>query len=497
MKFDAVIIGSGLGGLQCGYILSREGFNVCIIEKNKQLGGCLQTFTRNGYRFDTGMHYFGGMDEGQVLHRFFNYFQLTRKVKLQRLDESAYDIVQFGDKQYRFSMGYERFTDTMLQYFPDEKGAIDQYVTKLKEINQSADLYNIREMNSMNPSYFEYFSQGMDHFLNTIITRPELKNVLLGISPLYAGVANRTPLYLPMIIHSSFIEGAYRFVDGGSQISDLLAGAIKEHGGTIISNARVTRLVSSGNQLHAVEINGGEQIEGKNFIANIHPKRLLDMLESGQVKPAYRKRIFSMEETCGMFSLYLALHENTFEYINRNYYFYDNHDFWEGIPYNEHSWPQGYMVHFSPISHNPRYTNAVIVNTYMKWEEVKAWENTSVEKRGDDYKAFKKRKAEKLLSMLFRHFPELKKAIKSYYTSTPLTYRDYIGSFEGSVYGIQKDFNNPLKTLILPKTHIPNLFLTGQNMNIHGVLGVTIGSVLTCSELLGLKFLFNKIRHAQ
>ncbi|MBN1108460.1 MAG: NAD(P)/FAD-dependent oxidoreductase, partial [Bacteroidales bacterium] len=89
MQYDAVIIGSGLGGLQCGYILNREGYNVCIIEKNSQLGGCLQTFSRRGTVFDTGMHYIGSMDQDQILERYFRYFGLSGRLRLKRMDEDG------------------------------------------------------------------------------------------------------------------------------------------------------------------------------------------------------------------------------------------------------------------------------------------------------------------------------------------------------------------------------------------------------------------------
>ena len=75
-KFDVVIIGSGLGGLECGYILSKKGLNVCILEQNYQIGGCLQTFKRSGVTFDTGFHYIGGLEDGQSLNQLFNYFKL-------------------------------------------------------------------------------------------------------------------------------------------------------------------------------------------------------------------------------------------------------------------------------------------------------------------------------------------------------------------------------------------------------------------------------------
>ena len=496
MKYDVVIIGSGLGGLQCAYILSREGYKVCLIEKNQQLGGCLQTFTRNGSTFDTGMHYIGSMDKGQMLYRFFKYFDLSEKLRLIRLDENGYDIIRYKDKEYKFAMGYERFMETMLQQFPGEHESLTKYVSKLREINQTASLYNLRELKEVGPEYFEYYSQGMDQYMDSIISNPMLKKVLLSLSPLYAGVKSRTPLYIPMIIHSSFIGGAYRFIDGGAQISRMLSASVRKNGGEIFTMSKATRFIFNHEKLGAVEINHSDQIEGKYFVANIHPKRVLELVEGSQIRMTYRKRIASMEETCGMFSLYLSLYENTYRYKNYNLYHYDTEDYWETGNYDDHNWPPGFMVHFSPVSDHPEFTNSVIVNTYMKWDEVKHWENTTVENRGAEYKAFKQQKAEMLLNRVEEQLPGLKKSVRSWFTSTPLTYRDYIGSWEGSVYGIQRDYRNPLKTMILPKTHIPNLFLTGQNTGIHGVVGVTIGSVVTCSALLGMSYLLNKIRDA-
>ena len=93
-------------------------------------------------------------------------------------------------------------------------------------------------------------------------------------------------------------------------------------------------------------------------------------------------------------------------------------------------------------------------------------------------------------------FPGLRDAIKSYYTATPLSYRDYIGNDDGSMYGIAKDYRNPLKTFISPRTKIPNLYLTGQNLNLHGVLGTTMSGLVTCIALLGNEDIIDKIRNA-
>jgi all-trans-retinol 13,14-reductase len=138
---------------------------------------------------------------------------------------------------------------------------------------------------------------------------------------------------------------------------------------------------------------------------------------------------------------------------------------------------------------------------YMRFDEVKKWENTfntvsQEESRGDDYEEFKRVKSEKLFDLVETKFPGFKAAIKSYYAATPLSMRDYIGTDDGSLYGIVKDYREPMRTFISPRTKIPNLLLTGQNLNLHGVLGVTVSAVLTCSEILGSKNLIEKVRNA-
>ena len=78
----------------------------------------------------------------------------------------------------------------------------------------------------------------------------------------------------------------------------------------------------------------------------------------------------------------------------------------------------------------------------------------SIEKRGDEYLEFKNKKAEQLLDLIEKKIPDIRSHVKTYYTSTPLTYRDYTGTVNGSIYGVIKDSNSPLKSFIQPRTKI-------------------------------------------
>ncbi len=133
---------------------------------------------------------------------------------------------------------------------------------------------------------------------------------------------------------------------------------------------------------------------------------------------------------------------------------------------------------------------------YMNFAEVKKWQGTKTGERGDEYEAFKRKKAEILISYIEKKRPGFRDNIRSYTASTPLTLRDHTGTINGALYGVLKSSGDPLRTLLSPRTKLSNLYLTGQNVLLHGLLGVTITSVLTCGELLGLENIIDKVKDA-
>ena len=120
-KYDIIIIGSGLGGLECGAILSKEGYHVCVLEKNELFGGCFQTYQRGGHRMDTGIHYIGSLDEGQIMNQYFRYFGIMDKLSIKRMDEEVFDRIYYKDAIYDYAMGHERFMETLCHSFPHER----------------------------------------------------------------------------------------------------------------------------------------------------------------------------------------------------------------------------------------------------------------------------------------------------------------------------------------------------------------------------------------
>ena len=98
-----------------------------------------------------------------------------------------------------------------------------------------------------------------------------------------------------------------------------------------------------------------------------------------------------------------------------------------------------------------------------------------------------------MINEVEKHHPGFKNCIENYYTSTPLTYLDYTGTENGSMYGVAKDINLGPAGRVPYRTKIPNLLLAGQNVNSHGMLGVLVGTIVTCSELISAEAIYKQI----
>ncbi|MFM6924387.1 MAG: phytoene desaturase family protein [Ferruginibacter sp.] len=501
-EFDIVIIGSGMGGLICADILGREGYKVCVLEKNRQVGGSLQTYVRDRVIFDSGVHYLGGLAEGQNLYQVFKYLGIIEKLKLQKMDEDVFDkiLIEGDDRQYVFAQGYENFIQHLLKDFPNEEKALRLYCDKIQEVCSKFPLYNLRSGGDINEKNAVL---GIDTriFIESITNDKKLQAVLVGNSMLYVLQSGKTPFYVHAMILNSYIESSWKCIDGGSDIGKYMVKNIRAHGGVIHRNTEVKKIVVEGGKVTHVETADGSKIHAKHFISNMHPVRTLEMTETDIIKQAYKSRIKGLENSIGGFVVNIVFEKDSFPYLKNNFYYIKEGREWNLTEHNDENWPLCYAVFCSASSKSTEYAESMTLLAYMRFDEVKKWANTyntvsKEEDRGADYEAFKKAKAEKLLDCVEEKFPGLRKAIKSYYTATPLSYRDYIGTDDGSMYGITKDYSNPLKTFISPRTKIPNLYLTGQNLNLHGILGATMSGLVTCVAFLGNEDIIEKIRNA-
>ena len=476
-KKKVIIIGSGMGGLTCGVILAKNGYDVTVLEQGLQLGGCLQCFSRHGARFETGMHFIGSAADGQTLDMLLQYLEVKKDIQLSPLDADGYEVIALNGRRYRFAQGRDAFIRQMTEYFPHQYENLVHYFDLVEKVAGASTLHSLKYAESDAAINTEYLMRSINEVIDSIITDPELAKVLVGSLPLYAAEKDKTPFSTHAFIMDFYNQSAFRVVGGSDAIAHSLARSIKEMGGQVLTDKRACRIRCNETQATGVETADECFFPADYVVSTVHPARLLELLDTKLIRPAFRSRLSNIPNTTGCFTLYVKFKENTMPYMNTNFYGYHSSSPWDC---DQHDYLYMHHCHRDKA----RFAKSGVVLSYMKMDEVARWQGTCVGHRGADYEAFKHEHAEQLIQDVERHHPGFTAAIDTYYTSTPLTYLDYTGTENGSMYGVAKDIHLGPAGRVPYRTKVPNLFLAGQNVNSHGMMGVLVGTIVTCSELL-------------
>ena len=455
MKYDVVVIGSGLGGLICARQLARRGRKVLVLERQPKPGGCLQSYRRGRWEFDTGLHYVGGLDEGQPLHDAFEALGLLR-LPWQRLDPYGFDRITIGGQTFPLVEGFEPFADTLGEYFPQERSALQRFVAMLRQLPTWEDSAHVNAYG----------------YLASLFHDPLLLNVVSAAAMRMEMRRESLPLFTYAHGMSSYIQSSWRLKGSGGQIADALIGDIIAAGGEVCCGAEVMALNERGGKIVSASCTDGCLFEGGAFISDVHPQLTFGWVKaSHMLKGIFRHRIAALENTAGMFTVSLVVKPNTLKYFNHNKYVFRKADVW--CLSEENDAVNGIMISAKVPEDEAPYVRQIDLLTPLPWSRFQPWAATAVGRRGQDYEVLKQRLADECMQLAERVLPGLHDMVEKRYTSTPLTWRDYTLSPCGSAFGVRKDCRNPLMTLLSPKTPVPNLFLTGQCLVLHGLEGVT------------------------
>jgi len=500
-QFDVVIVGAGLGGLLTGVILAKEGLKVCILEKNRQIGGCLQTFAFQKKVFDSSVHYIGGLSQGHSLHKIFQYAGIMDDLPLQHLDANGFDEILFADDPNVYPIARrDHFVDALLPFFPNEKQALLDYLDLIDQVTGEFPLYRLSA--GAPDGKGKVIGLELIQTLRSITQDEKLIQVLAGNNLLYAGVEGHTPFFVHALSMDSYLHSAAKVLPGSSQISKLLWKQMQQNRGIIHRNTEVVSLVlKEGLISHALSTDG-RSFYAKHFIGAIHPLIIAALCADKAFRPLARERIQSLQSSPSAIMLNLVLKPGTVIYPHRNRYWHPSgvvmakQDNAEDI-----EWPDTMALFYTEDPAHPGYSESLSILLYAECKEFETWSGTTnvlgtANPRNPEYVSRKKEITAQLLQKVFRRFPELQGQILGNCMATPLSYRDYTANPEGTMYGALKDAHFPAQAQLSPRTRIPNLLLTGQHVNLHGVVGVSMTALATCGALLGLDNLLAKIRDA-
>lgn len=510
-RYDVIVVGAGTGGLVAGALLARQGKHVLVLDQHYVAGGNATIFKRRGYEFDVGLHYIGGCQLDGPISRILRAAG-AEPVDFEELDPDGYDTYVFPDFRFRMPKGIDAYRRRLLELFPEERRGIDRYFKLIRQLGrlQNASSRGALSMLASLPRMLLVMRasrQTFAEFLDGCTANAKLRAVLAGQHGDYALPPSRVVASVAAGLTLHYLNGAYFPRGGGQVISDHLAEAIEDHGGKILLQTRVERILVDDGAVRGVLAHsrhlGELELEAPVVISNADLKHTFGaLLGAGDVAAETRHRVegYEMAPALGVVFLGIDRDLRAEGYPRTNYWIYPDYDL-EGDYRDLEAgrFPDDPFVYVSiaslkdPTNEHlapPGITNLQVMSVAPSSPE--AWGTTRDELESGAYQEnpiYLERKAEfadRLLRIAESVFPGLREQVVFQEVATPLTHTRFTGSTGGTSYGIAVTPEQFLDRRPGPRTEIPGLFLCGASTRSgHGIGGVAMSGVAAASAVLG------------
>lgn len=511
--YDAIIIGSGMGGLTTAAILSKAGKKVLVLEKHYVPGGFTHTFKRKKFEWDVGVHYVGQVnDKNGLLRKAFDYIT---DGKLQWSDMGdVYDQTIIGGDVYNFRKGRKEQIDQMIAYFPEEEKAIREYYNLVAKVGGlSIMFFAERTMPGWLSKSLGYFlrrgfhkySQKTTHeVLTSLTSNQKLIAVLSAQCGNYGLTPKKSSFAIHAIVIDHFIEGGNYPVGGSSSIPKCLIDVIEANGGKVAIKAGVKNIVIENNKATGVEMENGDVIRANKIVSNTGVHNTFNNLIKTE-KNIFRNEMNDLMPSVSHVCLYVGLNASD-EELNlpkHNIWLYNSYDQENDYAHHmEHKNgdPSLFYISFPSAKdsnwqtkHPGTSTIQVIASCPYKW--VEAWSESKWQKRDDEYDIYKEEVQQRLKEKLISVFPNIRDRIEVCELSTPLSTRHFSSYAKGEIYGLEhgpKRFND--KNL-RASTPYKNLYLTGQDIVCVGVGSALFSGIITSVVMLNRNILSRILKY--
>ena len=504
--WDAIVVGSGIGGLASAALLSRyAGKRVLVLERHYVPGGYTHVFHRPGYEWDVGLHYIGKVqDPDSQLRRAFD---LVTDAQLEWAPmPDVYDRFVIGDRTYDFVRGLEPFRARLKEYFPKETASIDRYIQALQSVVKVQELYFAEKAiprlwafllgGWMRGPLLRWARRTTEEVLTDFTNNRELIGLLTAQWGCYGLPPRQSSFALHAGVAAHYLEGANYPVGGAGQIAETIAPVIRRSGGQVVVNAEVGQVLLKGNRALGVRMTDGREVRTPIVISDIGARSTFSRLvpqEETACKNLVSK-IMAIPPSGAHVCLYVGVKESAANLgINgTNIWVYPTYDQDKNLaavtedpaapfPVVFLSFPSAKDPDFER-RHPGRATIQVIAG--LPYSLFAPWQDTNWQHRGSDYDDLKQSIAGRLQEELLRQVPCLNGKIDHAELSTPLSTRHFMNYPHGEMYGLSVTPERFKLRCLTPVTPIRGLYLTGQDVASAGVGGALTGGFLTASAIL-------------
>jgi all-trans-retinol 13,14-reductase len=505
--YDALVIGSGIGGLTTAALLSELGWRVAVLEQHYTAGGATHSYDRAGYEWDVGVHYIGDMGTQTTVRRLMDF--LTQGNLHWAPMDAHYDRFFIGDNVYDAVAGREAFRDNLVGYFPREAAAIDRYLTLLSEVSRGMRTFALDRtlppwaaaiagpfLRSRLPKSFDRTTWEV---LSELTQDPELIAVLTGQWGDMGLPPKRSSFVIQALIARHYLHGGFYPVGGAWRIADTIIPRIRATGGEVFTYARVAEVLVRDGRARGVRMDDGHEIEARCVISDAGAINTFARLLPHDVSRAagYDALLPRVKPSIGHLGVYIGLDATAAELglPKTNYWIYPDNDY-DGALARFETDPTGPfpVVYLSfPSAKDPDFERrhpgkaTIEIVAPAPYEIFERWAGKTWGKRGDDYDALKQSYGERLLEHLYARVPQVRGRIDYWEVSTPLSMQWFCGWERGELYGLDHDPSRLQQRWLRPRTRVPGLWLTGQDVMSCGVTGAMMGGLAAATSVAGMR----------
>jgi len=505
--YDALVIGSGMGGLTTAALLSELGWKVCVLEQHYTAGGYTHSYERAGYEWDVGVHYIGDVGAPTRTRRLFDFLSEGRLEWAPMAEE--YDRFYIGDRVFCARAGKQAFRDNLVAQFPAEEQAVDAYMQLLAKVGGALSMLGMgrvlepwqRRLSApllkwKTPSFM--YRQTWDVLRELTDDRDLIATICgqwgdMGLPP------KQSTFMVHAMIARHYLHGGYYPVGGAWRIADTILPRIRRAGGEVFTYARVRGIRVEDGAVRGVDMEDGNAIDCPCVVSSAGIDNTFRRLLPPYVAESagYRPLLASVRPSIGHLGVYIGL-QGTAEELGlprTNFWIYPSNDYDGDLQafLDDPDAPFPVVYVSFPSAKDPDYLNRhpgtatieIVAPAPYEWFE--RWKGTTWGKRGEDYEAFKARLGERLMRHLYQKLPQLEGRVDYYEVSTPLSTEWFAGYGRGELYGLDHTPERMQQDWLGPRTRIPGLWLTGQDTLTCGVTGAMMAGLLTVTAMAGMR----------